>query len=94
MCFVVEDHNSELAGLLIENNINIDEEDQDGYTPLMKAVDVGDIELIGLLIDNGADINHVNASRNSAVSMAKDSLSEKIKEYFAALYARPRDREL
>lgn len=47
----------ELAMLLIERGANIEEVNDEGYTPLMEAAREGHEEMVALLLSQGADIN-------------------------------------
>ena len=43
-------------------SVNIDVQDEDGCTLLMKAVDLENLEMVALLIEQGADVNKINNS--------------------------------
>ncbi len=77
----IENHNLRLTKQLVKYSKNINEEDDELYSPLMKAVAVGDLDIIKLLIENGADINFKNKKGESAVSLAKNNLSQNVKKY-------------
>lgn len=47
----------ELAMLLLERGANIEEVNDEGYTPLMEAAREGHEEMVALLLSQGADIN-------------------------------------
>lgn len=52
--------------LLIDYNFNVNYEYNYGYTPLLKAIK-GNYEIIKVLLDNGADINHINEFGRNAI---------------------------
>jgi len=57
--------------LITDENIN--EPDEEGMTPLMVAVTIGDLEITAWLIDNGADVNQpgeVEEISNTPMSIA------------------------
>ena len=56
--------------LLLRAGVNIDLVDNKGLTPLMKCAEVGNKEILELLILMGADINIKNEVGNSALSIA------------------------
>ncbi|MFT3870753.1 MAG: ankyrin repeat domain-containing protein [Nibricoccus sp.] len=43
------------ARVLIENGINLNQRGEDGRTPLVQAIDFGNLEMIELLLKSGAD---------------------------------------
>ncbi|WP_420535738.1 ankyrin repeat domain-containing protein [Brachyspira intermedia] len=45
---------------LVRNGANVNYRNKVNYTPLMYACIKGDLNLVKLLLDNGADINAVN----------------------------------
>ena len=44
--------------MLVEYDTNVDIEDNKGFTPLMNAAQIGNLEEIKLLLDKGCDILH------------------------------------
>ncbi len=79
----IENHNYELTKKLLKISDDINEENEESYTPLMKAVSVGDMDIIRLLVKNGADISHKNRKGENAYDLAEKSLSKNIKSYFS-----------
>ena len=49
----------ELANLLIERGANIEEVNDEGYTPLMEAAREGHEEMVALLLSHGKRLLHV-----------------------------------
>ena len=59
-------HNQNLARILFTHNVGINKGDGRGWTPLGLAIDQGDMDLIHLLIEKGADVNgKINAAEGS-----------------------------
>ncbi len=57
LILAIIDHHLEIAKVLIDGGVDVDEPTEDGHTPLMLAAEVGYVEIIQALIDKGADIN-------------------------------------
>ncbi|KAI0132969.1 ankyrin repeat-containing domain protein [Xylariales sp. AK1849] len=68
---VIEQH--EIARELIRNGCLLDCQDEFGYTPLMRAVEDGSIDMVKLLVENCADITARDANRKSLLNIAGDS---------------------
>ena len=73
------------AKMLIDGGVDINYADYEDYTPLMRAVDFGDLEIIKLLVNNGADIYYINEDGDSAVSIAENEVSKNVYDYFNSL---------
>jgi len=67
-----------IATLLIDHEAILDQRDEDGTTPLMKASGNGFTELVELLIDNGANIAAEDEDCESATSRALTYVQPKI----------------
>jgi len=52
-----DERNTLYIKFLLEKGIPVDARDKDGGTPLMNAIGCRDLEIITLLLDNGADVN-------------------------------------
>ncbi len=63
--------NLDITRLLLENGALVDAEQSDGFTPLMAAAQVGQIEIIELLLEFRANPKKKNASGISAVDIAR-----------------------
>ena len=61
------EQNLEIVEILIKNKANINLQDNEGWTPLMRASLAGDKEIVKLLIKNGAVINYQNKFSESAI---------------------------
>ena len=85
LCSAVENHNYEIAKMLIDGGVDINYADYEDYTPLMRAVDLGDLEIIKLLVNNGADIYYINEDGDSAVSIAEKEVSKNVYDYINSL---------
>jgi len=57
--------NTKTVKLLLEKIIKLDQENPDGHTELMYAINNDENELVQLFIDNGADINYYSEESNS-----------------------------
>ncbi|ORX44721.1 ankyrin [Piromyces finnis] len=61
---------------LIKRGTDINFEDNDGYTPLICAIQTGSLPIIELLIENGANVNHIIKNKNKSVLTFAIELSE------------------
>jgi ankyrin repeat protein len=61
---------SQLIETFIKSGVNIDEQDNEGNTPLLVAVEKNDLETVQLLVNNGADINLKNKEGSTPLSIA------------------------
>jgi ankyrin repeat protein len=57
---------------LIVGGADLEASDFYGWTPLMKATYHNNIEIVKLLVDNGADVNARNSSGNSILYIAEE----------------------
>ncbi|ANB59930.1 ankyrin repeat domain-containing protein [Anoxybacteroides amylolyticum] len=64
-----EETNEELVKQMI-NKQTVKERDKDGNTPLHYAIDSGDIELVRLLVQHGADVNATNEAGTTPLMKA------------------------
>ena len=70
ICAIVPGH-VELAMLLLERGANIEEVNDEGYTPLMEAAREGHEEMVALLLSQGADINaQTEETQETALTLA------------------------
>ena len=61
----------ELASLLIERGANLEEVNDEGYTPLMEASREGHDDLVNLLVSQGADVNRTTEDQQeTALTLA------------------------
>jgi ankyrin repeat protein len=61
---------SQLIETFIKSGVNIDEQDNEGNTPLLVAVEKNDLETVQLLVNNGADINLKNKEGSTPLNIA------------------------
>ena len=66
------DKDFEAARTLLEQN-NDPEEQFHGWTPLMKASELGDIDIMTLLIEHGADVNARSGKGRTPISFAAEN---------------------
>ena len=64
-CGFFEKSDLDCTNILINNRAQIDAINYKGYTPLFNAVNTGTLEIIKKLVENGANINHVDLRGNS-----------------------------
>ncbi len=55
---------------LVEQGLDVNHKNKGNVTPLEKAIDTGNGELVKTLLDNGADIHHTNKEGNSMFHFA------------------------
>lgn len=87
LMFVTRANNAEALKKLIEgSNINLDEQDNDGYSAAMIAAAAGHVEVFKLLLHAGANINLQNKHGETAISISElnqnsDELEKVMLEY-------------
>lgn len=54
---IIQDENMSAFAEMMAFGYDIDEQDMDGYTPLMTAAALGKVKFVEYLIDNGANVN-------------------------------------
>lgn len=70
--------------ILIENSVDINTKDADGFTPLMYAAIKNQFNIIKYLIEMGADANIKNDYKSKALTYATDeNIIELLKNYGA-----------
>jgi ankyrin repeat protein len=65
--------NLEICKILIKNGANIDVIDNEGWTPLMRAITSKNSDLVKFLLDHGADINKLNSVGESPIIISATS---------------------
>ena len=70
--FIIENHKLEIQDFLADEWTNISEVDKWGWTPIHRAIDTQNIELVKLVINksNGADLNFTNLDRQTPLTYA------------------------
>lgn len=72
----------DIAQLLIDNGANINAQRYNGWTPLMLAVGIKNIDMVKFLLDNNADITIKNNSNKTALDIARSRNYEEIVALF------------
>ncbi|MFK8165498.1 MAG: ankyrin repeat domain-containing protein, partial [Lewinella sp.] len=67
-----EEGNYKLVEYFLTKNINLNQTDRNGWTPLMVATSEDHVKVVRLLIDGGADVNFVNRRGWTALIEAAD----------------------
>jgi len=76
LCIALDKNNIELIKKLINDGVNIDMQDDSGYTPLMHAVIfIEDIELINWLLEKGASFHLKDNDNLTLLSLIIDGLN-------------------
>ena len=73
--------------LLLEVDKLIDRENLDGRTALMNAVEKNQTEIVLLLIERGANIEHTDFTGRSVLDVAKNSRSRRLVKVIEDAYA-------
>lgn len=58
--------------MLIEKKADINNKEDNGFTPLMLAAMRGNIQVAALLLEKGADMNAVNKFGKTALQLAEE----------------------
>lgn len=75
---------SRTAELLLEKGANLDQPDNDGFTPLLLAFTKwGDIDFVKILLDQGADVAEKTKDGSTALHLAAGCWQEACKELLA-----------
>ncbi len=74
----VEYEKDKLIKILIEQDINLNYQDEDGYTALMRAVENDNIEIVKILINKKVNLDLVDRYKYSALTIALDQEKEEI----------------
>lgn len=70
----------EIAKILLNKGVDVDQSSTHGKTPLMLAVENGDEAMVSLLIDNGADINKKDQRGHNALVAAAENGHDNVVE--------------
>jgi len=74
-----------LAQKLINKGVNVNLIDKSGYTPLIRAIDLLNIEAVKLLIENGADVNFPIKSEMAFEMTSNDMFNNNITPLYYSL---------
>jgi len=66
---------------LLEKNINLELQTDDGSTPLFYAIQSNNVQVLSLLVNYGANINHMNIYKRTLLQEATISCNTKILNY-------------
>ena len=79
-------HNYENVKILIEKGANVNyQSESDAFSSLHWAARKGDLEMVKLLRENGADINSANKEGQRPKDLAKDNNHDTVLEYLGKL---------
>ena len=67
------DNTVELAEILLEHGADLNARDIEGWTPLHAASATGNVQMINILIEEGASLVAINHDDSLPVDVAKDS---------------------
>lgn len=70
--YIVRNKNIDMAKKIVKKNVDIDVKGMRGETPLMWACMYDDLEMVSLLIENGADVNAKNRDSETVIFKAFD----------------------
>lgn len=69
-----DENATEIAGLLIDSGVSLDDAGVDGWTPLLQAVFMGNVRMTKYLLQRGADVNGIARNdKRSALMFAAES---------------------
>lgn len=78
---LIKDGNVELIEAYINDGRDINTSDQHSWTPLMAAVNKGDIKVVKLLLDNDVDVNAIDEKmRRTALDLSNYLIERKVSE--------------
>lgn len=89
---VLESHHDVVTALIMASS-DVNRAVEDGFTPLMTAVSTGDIDLVRMLLEAGANPVAVNAEGESALTMAETAGKEIIATLLRGAVESPYDDE-
>ena len=67
------DNTVELAEVILEHGAELDARDVEGWTPLHAAAATGNLQMINMLIDQGASLVTINHDDKMPIDVAADS---------------------
>ncbi|MEM7572893.1 MAG: ankyrin repeat domain-containing protein [Bacteroidota bacterium] len=71
----------DLVAYFIERGVDLNQENQSGWTPLMVAASENELEITQMLVDGGAEIDHINRNGMTALIEAADEGSYSVAKY-------------
>ena len=72
LIYAADNGNTHIANLLLENGANVNDQDNEGNTPLMIASERGHPETVKLLIESGANMNAQDNYKRTALMKASE----------------------
>jgi ankyrin repeat protein len=80
LMIAIDESKTEIANMIIKKNTNVIniQSDNDGYTPLMNAIEMNNIAIVKSLIEAGADITKKNNKGKTAFMMASNPENKQI----------------
>lgn len=75
----------EVVEYLVEKGANVNEKDDDGYTPLHVAAKKGYLEIVEYLVEKGAKINEKDKSAKTPLQLAYDNGNQEVVNYLGSV---------
>ncbi len=79
--YTAREGNYKISRLLIEKGANVNSQSNQGYTPLILAAYNGNIEIVELLMENGADKTLTDKNKKNAIDYAKENSKKDVESY-------------
>ncbi len=80
-------YDTSMAAYLLDHGARIDARDSSGMTALMRAAQLGNVELVQFLILRGADVNATSTDSKTALGLALESARGNGSQYQATIAA-------
>jgi ankyrin repeat protein len=85
LMLAIETEKVEIVQSLIEAGADVNQTDEDGWTPIMYATLEGYFDIVKILIEAGADVNSESSSGEYALYIANYSNHQEIVKYLAPI---------
>jgi ankyrin repeat protein len=82
---LIEEDNTALIKEFINSGYNINTQIEEGFTPLMAAASVGNLEITKILVEAGADVNQIDIYGTSPLMFAANKGFSDVFNYLAPL---------